>query len=444
MTDVDVIVVGAGLAGLTAAHALVDLGATVQVLEAADRVGGRTRGGFTADGQWLELGGQWVSDEHTALRALVDRFGLQLVDAATSGRVVHVHDGRVVEAQALAQNHIELDSATAQFTALVEAVDMEQPWRTPDAAVLDEQTFAGWIRTVVPDAAARAQFTAACAALFVPDPTEVSLLHAAFYFRSTGLIGALRGIDRQAQEWRIDGGPSALCDRMAAGLGDVVRLNAPVHKLAHNDGVLAVTDDGSRYTARHAIVTTAPPMAARIRYDPILPSDRDQLSQRLHSIAVVKIYLVYARPFWRDAGLSGEAVIEGGPIPVVMDNTPPGYAGGVLVGFIEGADSLKWGLRSAAERQQVFVETAMTVFGEQAANPVEYLEYDWSMNEFTRGCYSGHFPPGAWTSYGSALTAPVGAIHWAGTETAREWTGYMEGAVRSGERAARDVMASSY
>lgn len=437
MTDVDVIVVGAGLAGLTAAWDLVDAGATVQVLEASDRVGGRTRGGFTADGQWLELGGQWVSAEHTSLRGLVSRFGLQLVDAVSPGRVVHVHDGEITAEPA------EFGHAITQFAAIAESVDMGEPWHTPNADVLDEQTFAGWIRAVLPDAAARAQFTAACAALFVPDPVEVSLLHAAFYFRSTGLIGALRGIDRQAQEWRIDGGPSALCERMAEDLGEAVRLNAPVRKLVRDDGVSAICGDGFRLTARRAIVTAAPPMSARISYDPILPSDRDQLSQRLHSIAVVKIYLVYDRPFWRDAGLSGEAVFDSGPIPVIMDNTPPGYAGGVLVAFIEGADSLKWQLRTPEDRRAAFVESAVRVFGEQAANPVEYLEYDWSMNEFTRGCYSGHFPPGAWTSYGSALTAPVGAIYWAGTETSREWTGYMEGAVRSGQLAARDVTAFS-
>lgn len=437
MTDVDVVVVGAGLAGLTAAHTLVDAGATVQVLEAADRVGGRTRGGFTADGQWLELGGQWVSAEHTELRGLVERFGLQLVDAGSPGRVVHVHDGEVK-----AEQH-EVDSAITQFAAIAESVDMGEPWHTPDAALLDEQTFAGWIRAVLPTAAARAQFTAACAALFIPDPVEVSLLHAAFYFRSTGLVGALRGIDRHAQEWRIEGGPSALCERMAADLGKAVRVNSPVRKLVRDGGVTAIGGDGFRRTARCAIVTAAPPMSARISYDPILPSDRDQLSQRLHSIAVVKIYLVYDRPFWRDAGLNGEAVIDSGPIPVIMDNTPPGYSGGVLVAFIEGADSLKWQLRTRDDRRKAFVDTAVRVFGEQAGNPVEYLEYDWSMDEFTRGCYSGHFPPGAWTAYGSALTAPVGAIHWAGTETSRTWTGYMEGAVRSGQRAAAEVLAAA-
>ncbi|GAB7071833.1 FAD-dependent oxidoreductase [Mycobacterium hodleri] len=435
MTDVDVVVVGAGLAGLTAAWTLVDAGATVQVLEAADRVGGRTRGGFTADGQWLELGGQWVSAEHSSLRGLVSRFGLQLLDAVSPGRVVHVHDGEVA-----AEQH-EVGAAITVFAAIAESVDMGEPWHTPDAALLDEQTFAGWIRTALPNAVARAQFTAACAALFIPDPVEVSLLHAAFYFRSTGLVGALRGIDRQAQDWRIEGGPSALCERMADDLGNAVRLNAPVRKLVRDDGITAMCDGGFRRTASRAIVTAAPPMSARIAYDPILPSDRDQLSQRLHSIAVVKLYLVYDRPFWRDAGLSGEAVLDSGPIPVIMDNTPPGYPRGVLVSFIEGADSLTWHLRTPEDRRAVFTKTAVQVFGEHAANPVEYLEYDWSMNEFTRGCYSGHFPPGAWTSYGAALTAPVGAIHWAGTETSREWTGYMEGAVRSGQRAAAEVLA---
>lgn len=440
-THADVIVVGAGLAGLTAALALRDAGRSVLVLEAADRVGGRVAGGVTADGQWLEFGGQWVAEAHTELRGLVDRFGLRLLSAATPGRALTLRGGGVdADSPLKPADRAAVDDAIARFGAIVSHVDDAQPWRTPEATELDEQTFATWIRTTLPSYPARRHFTAVCAAIFAPDPREVSLLHAAFYFRSTERIGALRGADRDAQEWRVDGGPTALCEAAAAELADVVHLGSAARVITQGTTVEVVDRHGLVRTADRVIVTAPPPTAARLDYRPPLPSAHDQLAQRLHSIAVVKAHLVYPSPFWREAGLSGEATIEDEPITSVLDNTPPGYPGGVLVGFFESADALPWRLDSPAKRRAAFIALATRLFGAAAGHPTEYLERDWGSDEFTRGCYSGHFPPATWTRYGPALTDPVGRIHWAGTETSRQWTGYMEGAVRSGQRAARETM----
>lgn len=447
----DVVIVGAGFAGLSSALRLSEAGLSVRVVEAAERVGGRTASGFTADGQWLELGGQWVAERHVRLRALIERFSLRTEPTGTPGRIVSLEGGRRVERETgydrrslLARGDREaVDAATAAFARIVDAVDMARPWQTPDAALLDETTFAAWIRSTLPTEAAREYFTTSCEAIFAPDPREVSLLHAAYYFRSGDHIDGLLGIDRSAQEERVVGGASVVCDAIAAHLGDRVITGAPVRGIHQgDDGVRVETRDGAFHRADRVIVTLAPAMADRLEYTPLLPSARDQLSQRLHAIAVVKLSLVYDRPFWREDGLSGEAVVDEGPIRVILDNTPRGYEGGVLVAFIEGADKIEHGLNTADQRRDAFVDLARRLFGDIAAHPREYLERDWAMQEFARGCYGGHFAPGTWLAYGPALTAPIGRLHWAGTETAAEWTGYMEGAIASGYRAADEVLAA--
>lgn len=447
----DVIVVGAGLAGLTAALRLNDAGIDVTVLEAGHRVGGRTESGWTADGQWIELGGQWVGPDHTELRRLIDRCGLSTVAFGTAGRTVAITAGRrrVVDPSATTDAGLgdadrrDIAAAIELFAQIVDAVELTAPWRTPDAERLDEVTFAGWIDTHLRTDDARRWFRTACELVFAPHPHEVSLLHAAVYFKSGSHLAGLRDTDRDTQEERVLGGASAISDRIAELLGARVRLGTPVRTIVHDDdGVTVITRDGARHTAGRVIVTLPPALAGRLEYEPALPSARDQLTQRLHSISVVKMYLRYATPFWRDDGLSGHAVIDSGPLKLVLDNTPPGYGGGLLVTFLEGADKLGLALTTPRRRRDAFLAVATAAFGPAAAAAVEYLERDWTAQEFFRGCYGGHFAPGTWSAYGPALTAPVGPIHWAGTETSPTWTGYMEGAVRSGLRVADEVMGS--
>ncbi|PVZ96362.1 oxidoreductase [Amnibacterium flavum] len=446
----DVLVVGAGFSGLSAALALVDAGRSVTVVEAEPRVGGRTRSGMTADGQWLELGGQWVGPEHLRLRALIARFGLSTEPSGRTGAVVRVTNGIRTEIgegeEALAvlspADAADVRQAAERFAAIVDSVDMASPWSTPGAESLDRGTFADWIDRSLGSPAARSYFSESCEAIFAPDPVDVSLLHAAYYFGSGGHIRSLLGVSREAQEERVTGGASAVCVAIGELLGERVVTGAAVRTIRVSDGVEAITRDGARFRARHVIVTLPPPLAGRLEYDPIMPSRRDQLTQRLHAISVVKLYLVYETPFWADAGLSGEGVLDAGPIRVVLDNTPVGYPRGVLVAFIEGADTIGPGPTDAESRRDAFLAAAVLLFGARAADPLEYLEFDWMSEEFARGCYSGHLAPGTWTRYGPALTESVGPIHWAGTETAGEWTGYMEGAVRSGERVAAEVLAA--
>lgn len=185
-----------------------------------------------------------------------------------------------------------------------------------------------------------------------------------------------------------------------------------------------------------------PTLAGRIAYDPPLPGLRDQLTQRVPQGTVVKCMAVYERPFWREQGLNGQAISDAGPVRVVFDNSPPGGGLGILLGFLEGRAARNWGQASEAARRAAVIGTFARIFGPAAARPEGYVERRWAEEEFTRGCYGAHLPPGGWTSYGRALRTPVGPIHWAGTETATEWSGYMDGAVQSGERAAAEALAA--
>jgi len=206
-------------------------------------------------------------------------------------------------------------------------------------------------------------------------------------------------------------------------------------------GVRVHTDRGTHLAAR-VVIAVPPTLAGRIAYTPALPARRDQLTQRLPHGGVIKCHAVYPEPFWRAAGLSGEAASEAGEVKVLFDATPPEGTPGILLAFVEGPQSLRLGEMPAEQRRDLVLRSVARYVGPRALQPVVYLERDWNAEEYTRGCYGAHLPPGAWTQVGAALREPVGRLHFAGTETAVRWCGYIDGAISSGERAAREVLTA--
>ncbi|MBA3826268.1 MAG: FAD-dependent oxidoreductase, partial [Ktedonobacterales bacterium] len=194
--------------------------------------------------------------------------------------------------------------------------------------------------------------------------------------------------------------------------------------------------------ARAAIIALPPPLAGRLRYRPALPALRDQLTQRTPMGTITKVHCLYPTPFWRDAGYSGQVTNYHGVLGTVFDNSPADGAVGVLLGFIEGDVAREWGSRTREERRVAIVAELTDYFGAAAAHPTEYIEQSWADEEYSRGCYGSFMPPGVWTGFGPALRAPIGRLFWAGTETATEWSGYMDGALQSGERAAHESLAA--
>jgi monoamine oxidase len=450
-TQSEVVVVGAGLAGLSAARRLGRSGVDVVVVEARDRVGGRTERGLTADGTPIELGGQWIGPTQNRMYDLVEELGLHTFPTYNTGEHVTLLGGKVARLGshrgavprigpiALADLFLGL----RKFSSVAASVPLDRPWDAPDARSLDGQTFESWIRRNLRTPTGRAYFRIATEAVFSAESTDLSTLHAAFYAHSGTDFESLLSVDRGAQQDRVIGGTILISERMAESLDGRVHLDSPVSAIEHSQRAVTVhTRDGRRFEAQRAIVTLPPALAGRLHFDPALPSWRDQLTQRLPAGSVIKCYAVYNEPFWRDEGLTGQAASDVGPVKVTFDNSPPGGGPGILVGFLEADDGRRWARRPLVERRQAVVECFARYFGPAARDPLEYLERDWMAEEYSRGCYGAHFTPGTWTSYGHALRSPIGRIHWAGAECSPVWNGYMEGAVRSGESTADDVLVA--
>ena len=443
---VDVLVVGAGFAGLAAARQLKKAGRSVAVLEARDRVGGRILNLPINRKEVVEIGGQWVGPTQDRVLSLIDQLGLETFPTYLDGQNVYYRSGQrqtytgtVPPASPAAL--VEVLNVIGALDSMAQEVPPEAPWEAPRAAEWDAQTFETWKLANTGSDEARELVDLSIEAVFAAEPGDLSLLGVLSYIRSAGGFNRLIDTAGGAQESRIVGGSQLIAIRMAKKLGDRVVLKAPVHEIHQGkDGVRMSTSRGE-WRAKRAIVAVPPTLAGRIEYSPKLPGSRDQLTQRVPMGSVVKCMAVYDEPFWRADGLSGMATSDTGPVKLTYDNSPPDSRPGVLLGFIEGQVARELTQVSKAQRRALVLDSFARYFGDRARTDVrDYLDKSWAEDRWTRGCYGGYTPPGVLTGYRQALRAPVGRIHWAGTETATVWNGYMDGAIESGQRAATEVL----
>ncbi|MFD6161743.1 flavin monoamine oxidase family protein [Nocardia sp. NPDC060256] len=444
MDHADVVVVGAGYAGLAAARALRAAGREIVVLEAAGRVGGRAQTDRIADDWAVDLGAQWISGGHTRFAALAEEYGAETYAAPSDGANLLV-EGAVRRPFAGARPPLPplvlvvLAQAMWRIERLAARIDLARPWTTPGADRLDSMTAATWLRRNLPERRARHLAEVMIGEELCVDVGSVSMLALLTTIRAAG--GVDSGVTAETITRLFVDGADGPARSIAAELADVLRLHTPVTAIQQAAEGLSVRGEFGEVRAAQVIVALPPALAGRIAYDPPLPAARDHLTQRMPMGSVLKAFAVYERPFWRDDRLTGQALNLHDPVPVTFDATRPGGPG-VLGALVPGRAAHRLAALSAGERRTMIVGSLVRAFGYQARDPIDWREKVWADDPYTRGGYGAFFPPGVLTTIGSALRQPIGAIHWAGSETATEWAGYLEGAVRSGERAAAEVLSA--
>jgi monoamine oxidase len=453
----DVVVVGAGFAGLTAALKLVEAGKSVIVLEARNRVGGRALNAQIAGGEITERGATFIGPTQDHIAKLASEMGVATFPTYDAGENVYIRDGnRMTYSDTGPTGTAPPDPVILPDLALVVArldqmsteVPVDAPWNASNAHSYDSQTLETWINANSVTPQFRELVPVATRPIFGAEPRELSLLFTLFYIAASGNEQNTGTFERNfntrggAQESRLAGGAQLVTYRMAQRLGKKrILLKRPVKRIVQKRHGVVVFAKRLRVHAKRVIVAIPPTLAGRIDYRPHLPAERDQLTQRMPQGTLTKVAAVYNRPFWRDAGLTGTAVSTDGFVNATFDDSPQSGSPGVVFGFVGGDKAREFAGLSAADKRAAVLSQFAQFFGSEANNAIDFIETAWSAEKWTRGCPVAIPALGALTAYGPALRKPVGKIHWAGTETSTYWNGYMDGAVRSGERAAAEVLA---
>ncbi|WP_330179579.1 FAD-dependent oxidoreductase [Nocardia sp. NBC_01503] len=448
----DVIVVGAGLAGLSAARELTAAGRNVTVLEARSRVGGRTVNHDLGDGRVVEAGGQFVGPTQDHILGLADDLDVKTFPAYTAGASVYVRGDSARRFTGDIPPDVpalpDLGVAMHRINALARTIPLDAPWRAEQARKWDGMTFESWLRGTTLTDGALDLVNVFLGSAYGGCAADASLLFSLWYIAgfgnetTPGTIDRGIGVTGGAQESRFIGGSQRISELMAEQLDGRVVLDSPVRMIEQDAHGVRVTADSGVYRAARVIVAVPPALAARIAWRPLLPAQQDALFSRLAFGTLMKCEAVYPEPFWRADGLNGQGVFRAdSPVCSMFDNTPPDGGPGVLMGFVGGAQWRKWAHRPPRERRGAVLRQFAKVVGKDALRPVDYFEMDWTTEEWTRGGPTSVPGTGVLSSLGTWRDTPFGLVHWAGAEHADHWNGFMDGAVRSGRDTARAVLA---
>ncbi|WP_250632928.1 flavin monoamine oxidase family protein [Rhodoflexus caldus] len=441
----DILIIGAGFAGIAAAKKLHGLNRDFLVVEARDRIGGRTLTETFEGDITLDLGAKWLGPTQQLVWEWVHETNAVTYETYNTGRNILSYKGKISHYTGTIPkigilSLLDLGNAINQLEKLAATIDTLQPWQHPKAERYDEMTLRTWIRQHTRTEAARHMLEIGIQTVFAAESSEISLLFALFYLRSGDNLETLISITNGAQQTILKEGTQGLLKKVAAPFADRIVLQSPVQKIVQDaTGVTAHTAQGI-IRARKCILTVPPALLERIRFEPPLPQQKAQLCQRMPMGAAMKCFAVYPVPFWRKHGLSGQVISDEFPVKVTFDVGQGDNDYGKMLVFVEGNDARNFISLPPDMRKQMVLETLVRFFGKEAAFPLFYTDKCWTEEEWTRGCYVGLMAPNTLTHFGPHLRTPFGNIHFAGTETADRWNGYLDGAIQSGYRAAEELM----
>jgi monoamine oxidase len=444
----DCIVIGAGFSGLAAGRILHEEQKSFLILEARDRVGGRTHTRHFDNGKYVDIGGQWIGPTQDRMYDLAREHGIEWYETYNEGKnildlnlVIKTYTGLIPKMDI--PSLINIDFVLKKLERLAKKIELSNPWSHPSASTWDSMSLEAFVKKHCYTKNCYKVVRAGLETVYACELNEVSLLHALFYIRSGTNLNVLLSIKDGAQQHRIKGGMQSFAEKLAEKFQYSVRLNSSVKQIDQSNDVVSVSGDGFVYQAKYVIVAVPPVLIQEIEFSPSLPFKKQQLLQKLSMGIVGKVFGVYKKPFWRNHGFSGQVVAdENAPFQTLFDSSPADSSYGVLLAFCIANRARKFFSQDEQTRKKIALEYFERYFGKEATHPLYYTDHCWADEAWSKGCYAGIYPTGAWTNFQNELARPTVSIFWAGTETSEVWYGYIEGAVRAGERAAHEVLNS--
>jgi monoamine oxidase len=442
-----VIIIGAGFSGIAAAKKLHEAGISFLVLEARERLGGRVYTKQISEDLYLDLGGQWIGPSQDRMYALCQEYHMDYFETYDQGYNIIDFQKQVKKFKGLIPkldiiSLINLDFVLKKLERLAKSIPQDSPWLHPKSAEFDQVSLAAFVASHCKTNPCRKVVTLALETVFAAELNEVSLLHALFYFKSGRDLNTLINIKNGAQLHRIIGGMQKLVEKMAKPFMDQIKFNHPVISIKKENGVFTIIGESFSFRTKKIIMAIPPVLAGKINFTPMLSAAKRQVLDRIAMGQVGKCFMVYQKPFWREAGFSGQAFAdELSPFQSMFDASPKDANYGIILGFTIGNRAKVFFENNKESRKAIMLEKLTSYFGTEAKNPLLYEDFSMTDEAWSRGCYAGLYPTGTWTGFQDAFAKTENDIFWAGTEASKVWFGYIEGAVRAGEVAAENVIS---